>query len=67
MHSAKIYSAEPCSAKPDVSESETGGFRISRGSDDLGETVMAKPMDWRTPLILYLDTPSHVIDTKVRR
>jgi hypothetical protein len=65
MHSDKIYSAEPSSAKPDVPESETGGFCISRGSDDLGEIVMAKPMDWRTPLILYLDKPSHVIDTKV--
>jgi hypothetical protein len=67
MHNAKICFAEPSSTKLDVLDSETGGSGISRGSDDLGETVVAEPMDWRTPLILYLDNPGHVIDTKVCR
>jgi hypothetical protein len=67
MHSAKIYFPEPSSTKLDVPDLETGGSSISRGSDDLGETVVAEPMDWRTPLILYLDNLGHVIDTKVRR
>jgi hypothetical protein len=35
--------------KTDVSESETGGSGISRGSDDLDEIAIAKPEDWRTP------------------
>jgi len=38
MHNAKICSAEPSSAK-------TGGSDISRGSDDLDETVTAEPED----------------------
>jgi hypothetical protein len=63
MHNTKICSVEPSSAKPDALESETGGFDISRGLDDLGETVMAEPVDWRTPLICYLENPGHVIDT----
>jgi hypothetical protein len=62
MHNAKICSAEPSSAKLNVSKSETGGSGISRGSDDLGETTMVEPMDWRTPLIRYLENPGHVID-----
>jgi hypothetical protein len=62
MHNAKICSAEPSSAKLNVSKSETGGSGISRGSDDLGETTMVEPVDWRTPLIRYLDNPDHVID-----
>jgi hypothetical protein len=67
MHSAKICSAEPSPTKLDVPDSEIGGFGISRDSDDLDETAATKPVDWRTPLILYLDNPSHVIDTKVWR
>jgi hypothetical protein len=63
MHNTKICSVELSSAKPDALESETGGFDISRGLDDLGETVMAEPVDWRTPLICYLENPGHVIDT----
>jgi hypothetical protein len=58
MHNAKIYSA-----KPDVLELETRGSGISRGSDNLGETTTAEPVDWRTPLIRYLENPGHVIDT----
>jgi hypothetical protein len=63
MHNAKICFVEPSSAKLDVLESETGGSDISRGSDDLGETVTTEPVDWRTPLIHYLENPGHVTDT----
>jgi hypothetical protein len=63
MHSAKIYSVEPSLAKLDVLKSETGGSGISRGSNDLGETVTTKPVDGRTPLIRNLEKPGHVIDT----
>jgi hypothetical protein len=63
MHNAKICYAKPSSVKPDVPELETGGSDISRGSSDLGETVGAEPMDWRTPLIRYLENSDHVIDT----
>jgi hypothetical protein len=63
MHNAKIYSAELSSAKSDVLESETRGSSISRGSDDLGETTTTEHVDWRTPLIHYLENPDHVIDT----
>jgi hypothetical protein len=37
MHNAKICSAEPNSAKSDVSESKTGGSNIFRSSDDLAK------------------------------
>jgi hypothetical protein len=67
MHSAKMCYAKPSSTKPDVPESETGGFSISRGSDDLGETTAAEHVDWRTPLIHNLENLGHVINTKVRR
>jgi hypothetical protein len=63
MHNAKIYSAEPNLAKLDVPESKTRGSRISRGSNDLGETATVEPVDWRTPLIHYLENIVHVIDT----
>jgi hypothetical protein len=63
MHNAKICSAEPSSAKLDVSKSQIGGSGIARGSDDLGETTMAEPVDWRTPPIHYLENPGHIIDT----
>jgi hypothetical protein len=67
MHSAKIYSAEQSSAKSDFSKLETGGSGIYRGLDDLGKIAAAKPVDWRTPLIHYLENLGHVIDTKVQR
>jgi hypothetical protein len=28
---------------------------------------MAKPDDWRTPLVRYLENPGHIVDRKVRR
>jgi hypothetical protein len=65
MHSAKICSTKQSSAKLDVLELKTGGSGISRGSDDLSETTAVEPVDWRTPLIHYLENHGHVIDTKV--
>jgi hypothetical protein len=63
MHNAKICSAGLGSAKLNVLELEIGGPGISRRLDDLGETAMIEPMDWRTPLTCYLENPDHVIDT----
>jgi hypothetical protein len=63
MHRAKICSTEPSSGKLYVPESETGGSIISKGSDDLGKTATVEPVDWRTPLIRYLENLGHVIDT----
>jgi hypothetical protein len=45
MHSAKICSAGPSLAKSDGLELETGGSNISRGLDDLSETMMVDPED----------------------
>jgi hypothetical protein len=67
MYNAEIYSAEPSSAKPDVLESESEGFGISRSLDDLGETAIVEPEDWRTPIVCYLENPGHVTDRKVQR
>jgi hypothetical protein len=67
MHSTKICSAEPCSAKPDSSVSETGRFEISRTSSKSSETMTADPDDWRTPMVCYLENPDHIVDRKVWR
>jgi ribonuclease HI len=67
MHSAMICSAEPSSAKPDVSVSKIGGFKISRKLDESSEVTMADFDDWRTPLVHYLENPNRVADRKVRR
>jgi hypothetical protein len=67
MHSTEICSVDLSSVKLDVPESETGWSGISRSSDDLGETMMTKPEDWTTPLVHYLENPSHVTDRKVQR
>jgi hypothetical protein len=67
MHSSKICSDKSSSAKPDVPESETGGYGIFRGSVDLAETAMTKFEDWRAPLVHYLENLDHVIDQKVQR
>jgi hypothetical protein len=64
MHSAKIYSAEQSSAKPDIPELETRGSGICRGSDDLGKIAAVGPVDWRTPLIHYLENLGHVLIQK---
>jgi hypothetical protein len=63
MHNTKICSIEPSLAKSDVPKSEAVGSGIFRGSDDLGETATVELVDWRTPLIHYLENSSHVIDT----
>jgi hypothetical protein len=39
MYSVTVCSAEPCSAKPDVLVSETGGSRISRMTDEASKTT----------------------------
>jgi hypothetical protein len=45
MQNVEICAAEPSSAKPDGSVSETGGSVFSRSSDNLDETMMTKPDD----------------------
>jgi hypothetical protein len=67
MHSAKICSAEPSSAQPNILVSETRGFEISRTSDKSSETMTANPDDWRTSPISYLENPGHIVDRKVQR
>jgi hypothetical protein len=67
MHSATVCSAEPSSAQLDVPVSETGGSKISRISDVASKTTMVDPDDWRTPLVRYLENPSHIANRKVRR
>jgi hypothetical protein len=64
---SQICFAEPNSTKSNGLISETGGSRIFRSSDDLGEMTTAKPDGWRIPLVCYLDNPSHITDRKVRR
>jgi hypothetical protein len=66
MHSARICSAEPSSAKLNRPVSESGGFKISRTSDKSSETTMADPDDWRTPLVHYLENPGHIVDRKIQ-
>jgi hypothetical protein len=67
MHSVTVCSSEPSSTKPDVLVSETGGFEISRISDEASKTMTVDPNDWRTPLVHYLENPGHIADRKVRR
>jgi hypothetical protein len=67
VHNAKICSAEPSSAKLDVSVSKTGGSKISKILDKSSETMMTDPDDWRTPLVPYLENPNHIANRKVRR
>jgi hypothetical protein len=52
MCSAKIYSAEPSSAKPDGPVSETEGSEISKISDESSKTITVDADDWRTPLYI---------------
>jgi hypothetical protein len=67
MRSAKICSTEPSLAKLDSLVSKIGGSGISRTSDKSSETTTVDPDDWRTPLVCYLENPSHIADRKVRR
>jgi hypothetical protein len=50
IHSAKICSVEPSSAKPDSLVSEMEGSGISSTLDKSSEMAMADPKDWRAPL-----------------
>jgi hypothetical protein len=65
VHSATICTGEPSSAEPDSPVSESGGSRVSRTSDEISETTMAGPDDWRTSLVRYLENPGHITDRKV--
>jgi hypothetical protein len=67
MQFVEICSSEPDSAKLDGSVSETGGSKISRSWDNLGEMTTTEPNDWKTPLICYLENPGHIADRKVHR
>jgi hypothetical protein len=67
MHSVTIYSAELSSAKPDGLVSESGGSKNFRNSDETSEMMMVDPDDWRTPLVRYLENPSHIANRKFRR
>jgi hypothetical protein len=65
MHNVAVYSAEPDSTKLDGLVVEIGGSKISMNSDDSSEMTMIDPDDWRTPLVRYLENPSHIADRKV--
>jgi hypothetical protein len=67
MHGVIVCSAEASLAKSDVSVSETKGSEIFRISDEARKMMTADPNDWRTPLVRYLENPSHIADRKVRR
>jgi hypothetical protein len=66
MCSATICSAELGSTNLDGLVSETRGSRISKTSYEMSEMTMTDPDDWRTPLVRYLENPSHIADRKVR-
>jgi hypothetical protein len=55
------------SAKPEGPVLETAESKISRSSKNLGETMMDKPDDWRTPMVRYIENPGHIVDRKVQR
>jgi hypothetical protein len=67
MCSVTVCSIGPSPTKPNDSISEIGGSRISRTSDEASEMMTVDPDDWRTPLVCYLENPSHITDRKVRR
>jgi hypothetical protein len=65
VHSATICTGEPSSAEPDSSVFESGGSRVSKTSDEISETTMTGPDDWRTSLVRYLENHGHITDRKV--
>jgi hypothetical protein len=65
MHSATVCSAEPSLTKLDVLVSEIAGSRIFRISNEASKMTTTDPDDWRTPLVYYLENPSHIVDRKV--
>jgi hypothetical protein len=66
MHSMTICSAESSSAKLDGPVSEIGGSKNSGKSGEASEMTTIDPDNWRTPLVRYLENPSHISDRKVR-
>jgi hypothetical protein len=66
MHSTIVCSVGSDPANPDSPVSKTGESRISRTSDEASKTTTADLHDWRTPLVRYLENPSHIADRKVR-
>jgi hypothetical protein len=67
MCSVTVCSVGPSPAKLDSLVSETGGSEISRTSDKSSEMMTVDPDDWRTPLVHYLENPSHIANRKVWR
>jgi hypothetical protein len=67
MCSVTVRSVGPSPAKLDSLVSETGGSEISRTSDKSSEMMTVDPNDWRTPLVHYLENPSHIANRKVWR
>jgi hypothetical protein len=67
VYSTRICSTEPNSAESDSPIYETGGSGISRTSSETSKTTTVGPDDCRTPLIRYLENPSHIADRKVQR
>jgi hypothetical protein len=67
MYSAIVCSVGPSPAKLDSPVSDTSGSKISKTSDKSSETMMTDPDDWRTPLVRYLENPTHIADRKVWR
>jgi hypothetical protein len=65
MHNSTGCSAEPSSVKSDIPVSKTGGSKIFRILDDAIKMMTVDPDDWRTPLVRYLENPSHITDRKV--
>jgi hypothetical protein len=65
MCSAKICSTKLSTTKLDSLIFETRGSRISRTSDKSNETMTTNPDDRRTPLICYLENPTHIANRKV--
>jgi hypothetical protein len=67
MHRATICSAKLSLAKPNGPVSKIGRSRISRIADKSSKTMTTGHDDWRTPLVHYLENPSHIADRKVQR
>jgi hypothetical protein len=67
MCSATVYSVGPNPRKLDSLVSKTRGSRISSITDKSSKMTRTDTDDWRTPLVHYVENPSHIVDRKVRR
>jgi hypothetical protein len=65
MHSTTIYSGEASLVKLNGPFSKTRGSKIFKNSNESSKTMTVDPVDWRTPLIRYLENPGHIVDRKV--